>query len=38
MFQRIVFAAIFAGLVAGVFVTAAQLVTAVPLILEAETY
>lgn len=38
MFRRIVFVAALAGLIAGVFVTAAQAVRVIPLILEAETY
>jgi len=38
MFARILFAAILAGIAAGVFVTAVQAYKVVPLILEAETY
>jgi cobalt transporter subunit CbtA len=38
MFGRIVFAAAFAGLVAGVVLTSIQAYTVIPLILEAETY
>ncbi|OSQ37151.1 CbtA family protein [Thalassospira mesophila] len=38
MIQRILFAAIFAGVLGGVFVSAAQHLKVTPLILEAETY
>jgi cobalt transporter subunit CbtA len=38
MFRRIVFAAALAGLIAGVFATAFQWISVIPLILEAETY
>ena len=38
MFRRILFAAALAGLIGGVFATAAQTVRVIPIILEAETY
>ncbi len=38
MFRRILFAAALAGLIAGVFATAAQSLRVIPIILEAETY
>jgi cobalt transporter subunit CbtA len=38
MFRRIVFAAALAGLIAGVFATAFQWISVIPLILKAETY
>jgi len=38
VFRRLVFAALCAGLLSGVFATVAHQIATVPLILEAETY